>query len=51
MKHYTCQILTRKRLKGKISFYLCVKEKSSKLLDEDLFLINTKQQERHPCAY
>lgn len=49
---HTCQILTTsKTLKGKTSFYLCVKEKSSKLSDENLLVVNTKQQKRHPCAY
>lgn len=55
MMHYTkgphtSQILTTsKTLKGKTSFYLCVKQKSSKSPDENLLLVNTKQQKRHPC--
>lgn len=55
--HYTkgahaCQILTTcETLKEKSSFYLCVKEESSKPSDENLLLVNTKQQKRHPCTY
>lgn len=48
---HTCQILTTsKTLKGKTSFYLCIKEKSSEPSDENLLLVNKKQQKRHPCA-
>jgi len=49
---HTCQILTTSKiLKGKTSFYLCLKEESSKSSDQNLLLINTKQQKRHSCAY